>query len=138
MWGGTDGNGIYIVRNEEIVAHVTSNDGLVGNIIFKIMQDSDGSFWICTGTGITRCHAEEIKKGIPTEFQIVNSESGLGTDSVFQMIDDRGGNFWLTSNYGVSSLKRAELLDVAVGKTGLFNTKFFSYNDGLDSAGRLC
>ncbi len=135
VWVGTDGNGIYLVRNEKIVAHVTSNDGLVGNIIFKIMQDSDGAFWICTGTGITRCPAEGIKKGIPTEFQTVNSESGLGTDSVFQMIDDRGGNFWLTSNYGVSSLKRAELLDVAGGKTGLVNTKFFSYNDGLDSAG---
>ncbi|MBR6913256.1 MAG: hypothetical protein IKN34_05565 [Treponema sp.] len=135
VWIGTDGNGIYLMKDERIFANISSKDGLAGNIIFKIIQDEGGSLWVCTGTGITRCPSESFVDGLPKQFQNLTSEHGLGTDSVFQLIDDKTGNFWLTSNYGISTVNAAEIVDAAYKKKDKVNVKFYSQNDGLDSEG---
>ncbi len=135
VWIGTDGNGIYLMKNEIIFAHITSEEGLSGNVIFKVMQDNDGVYWICTGNGITRCTPFDSAHGLPTYYYNICSDHGIGTDSVFQLINDKDGNIWLTSNYGIASVRKSDLTDLASGLRKKLNVKFFSKNDGLDSAG---
>lgn len=135
IWIGTDGDGIYLMQDEQILSHITSENGLAGNVIFKITQDMDGAFWICSGSGITRCSGFNSKTGIPTVFENIDSEQGIGTDSVFQILADNGNNLWMISNHGISSSPFKEVLDAAGGKIDTINVKYYNKNDGLDSDG---
>ena len=135
VWVGTDGGGIYFMKNEEIIAHISSEDGLVGNVIFKITQDKDGNYWICTGSGISYCKAFDSTSTIPSSFENITSDNGLGTDSVFQIIPDTSTDIWLTSNYGIASVNKDELLEAAETGIKLTSLQYYSRNDGLDSDG---
>ncbi|MCR5622468.1 MAG: hypothetical protein K6G18_11530, partial [Treponema sp.] len=81
VWAGTNGGGVFVLEDERITRHYTNEDGLAGNVIFKILEH-DGGIWIATGTGLSRYM--EAKDS----FICFNSRNGLGTDSVFQMICD--------------------------------------------------
>ena len=136
VWIGTDGGGVYLMRNEQLVGWITTSNGLAGNVVFKISQDKEGSYWICSGSGLTRCpDYDSSHEGIPEKYEVIRAEQGLGTDSVFQLIPDRLGNIWMTSNYGISSIPFEKLSHVASGKMGEMVPKFYSKNDGLDSDG---
>ena len=55
IWFGTDGGGVYIMnpQTKEITKKITKNDGLVGNIIFKICSIRPGEIWVTTGSGMS-------------------------------------------------------------------------------------
>ena len=136
IWIGTDGGGVYFMKNERILGRLTSDNGLVGNVIFKITQEEDGAYWICTGNGITRCPSYDSSSGrMPSVFQNINSDQGLGTDSVFQILPDKAGDIWLVSNYGISNVHFSDLVRVAEGKMEQLSVKFYTKDDGLDSDG---
>lgn len=137
IWVGTDGGGIYLFKDEKIIGHIDAENGLAGNIVFKIMQDKDKAYWISTGSGITWCPAyySTSDAPIPHVFRRINSESGINSDSVFQLIPDHDDNIWLISNYGVASLPLQELNDYVNGKTKFMAVKYYSKSDGLDSDG---
>ena len=135
IWVGTDGGGIYLMQDEKIISHITSENGLAGNVIFKISQNIDGAFWICSGSGITRCPDFDSRTGIPTVYQNIDSENGIETDSMFQVLADGSNNLWMTSNHGIASAPVKDILAVAEGKQSKTTVKFYSKNDGLDSDG---
>ena len=135
VWIGTDGGGIYLMKNEAIIAHITSEDGLIGNVIFKITQDKEGGYWICTGSGISYTRPFDSSHSLPSSYENINSDNGLGTDSVFQVIPDTTSDFWITSNYGIASVKKEELLKAAKNGTKIESLQYYSKNDGLDSDG---
>ncbi|MCR4823208.1 MAG: hypothetical protein K5873_10100 [Treponema sp.] len=135
IWIGTDGGGIYFMKNEAIIGHLTSEDGLIGNVIFKITQDKEGGYWICTGSGIAHCEAFDSAHMLPGDFDTITSDNGLYTDSVFQIIPDTGEDFWFTSNYGIASVEKKELLECAKKGGRLTSLQYYNRNDGLDSDG---
>lgn len=136
FWIGTDGGGIYFMKDEEILGRQTSDQGLAGNIIFKINQDKEGSYWICTGSGLSRCPSyDSSQRRLPTTYQTINADQGLGTDSVFQIIFDKMEQAWITSNYGIACAPCEELIEAAEGKKDEIAVKYFSKSDGLDSDG---
>ena len=95
VWIGTDGGGIFLMKNEKIFSHLTSADGIAGNVIFKINQDENGDFWICTGSGITRIKDYDTTKIKRLQCDTINSENGIGTNSVFQIMFDHNNNAWI-------------------------------------------
>ena len=128
MWLGTDGGGVIVMDKGKFTRQYTTSNGLAGNIIFKISASSDGSVWICTGTGISR-----YKNG--SFFNFSNAD-GIGTESVFQIIADSAGNSWMTSNAGVSCAKTGELEAFADGgQKQRLEVKFFNRFDGLRTRG---
>ncbi len=135
IWIGTDGGGIYLMKNETIISHITSDDGLVGNVIFKITQDREGAYWICTGSGIGYCKPFDSIHMTPTSYENVNSDNGIGTDSVFQVIPDTSNELWITSNYGIASASAEELLESAHSGKKINSIQYYTRNDGLDSDG---
>lgn len=46
---------------------ITTEDGLPGNIIYRIVEDSEGIFWITTANGLVRFHPESHVMRIFTE-----------------------------------------------------------------------
>ena len=135
VWVGTDGGGIFLLKNEEILWHITSSHGIAGNVIFKISQDKDNNFWICTGSGLTRI--KDFDSANESYFNCItmNSENGLGTNSVFQILFDKNDNAWITNNHGIASISGEELKNFIERNVKTVNAKYYSKNDGLDSDG---
>ncbi|MBO4404883.1 MAG: hypothetical protein J5780_06090 [Treponema sp.] len=135
IWIGTDGGGIYFMKDERIIAHISSEDGLSGNVIFKITQDAEENYWICTGGGITRITAFDSATSRPLRYDNLNSDNGIGTDSVFQALKDSAENLWLISNRGISSVSYQRLIQAANGIVDTLDLKNYNSNDGLVSKG---
>ena len=50
---GSDGNGLYLLENGEIVRHITTEDGLSSNVIMKeYRSDAYDGLWLVTGNDI--------------------------------------------------------------------------------------
>ncbi len=136
FWIGTDGGGVYYMKDETILGRQTSEHGLPGNIIFKICQDKQGSYWISTGTGLARCPSyDSSQQRLPTKFQTVNSVNGLETDSVFQIFFDKMNQAWITSNYGIACAPFEDFVAAAEGTRGKIAIKYYNKNEGFDSDG---
>ena len=135
IWIGTDGGGIFLMKDEKIFSHLTSSYGIAGNVIFKISQDENGNYWVCTGSGISYIEDFDPNKGLRFNCTNLNSENGLGTNSVFQILFDANDNAWITNNHGIASISGSELHNFLAGKQRSVITKYFSKNDGLDSDG---
>ncbi|MCR4735166.1 MAG: hypothetical protein K5829_09205 [Treponema sp.] len=138
IWIGTDGGGIYIMNHEALIDKITTINGLAGNVIFKIMQDNQGIFWVCSGTGISRIEKREGE--LPSrnsKEKIFNytSENGLLTNSIFQMIFDYTGIVWMISNAGVFAVPYKDLTALYEDKINHLDPKFFNQNDGLKTDG---
>jgi len=127
VWVGTDGGGIFVLKDKEVVQIFTKDDNLAGNVIFKITNLRDDELWICTGTGLSI-----YKDGKIISFSDI---SGLGYDSVFQVILDYTKRVWFTTNQGIFSLKLSEIDEVINGTKNYVNPKFFTRQDGIDSGG---
>ena len=128
VWCGTDGGGIFSVENGQVVRGYTKNDGLAGDVVFKIgYLNAEDELWISTGIGVSR-----FKNG---KFKNIGASGGLITDSIFQMLYDDTGSVWLTSNVGVSSISLTDLQDYINGKTEFVTSKFYGRSDGLISNG---
>ncbi len=138
VWVGTDGGGIYLMKDGAVVRKITTDSGLAGNVVFKISQDIDSRYWICTGTGIScfKGKVQELaeKKG-SLEFSNLTSANGLGSDSIFQLLVDENDYVWMISNRGISSVDFNDLIKVVDGKLHHVDCKFYNQNDGLKSSG---
>ena len=135
IWIGTDGGGIYLMKDEKIFSHLTSSYGIAGNVIFKISQDENNNYWICTGSGISYIEDFNPEKGLRFKCTNLNSETGLGTNSVFQILFDANKNAWITNNHGIAMISYNDLKNLLSGKQRTVNTKYFGKDDGLDSDG---
>ena len=127
IWIITDGGGIFVMKDRKIIKTYTTDNGLVGNVIFKISKSSDGAFWICTGCGINRFYNNR--------FFSYTSELGLGTDSVFHMLVDDTGSAWMTSNGGISCITMSSIIRMFDGGIDHLDSRFFSRSDGLKTGG---
>ncbi|MBB5220056.1 ligand-binding sensor domain-containing protein [Treponema rectale] len=133
VWCGTDGGGIFVVDSKtyEIKKTYTTEDGLAGNIIFKISEPVPGQKWICTGTGLS------VMKEDSGSLKIYNfnSGNGLGTDGVFQALIDYTETVWFTSNKGIFSVHYRDFENVFNGKDDSIFSKFYGRSDGIVTAG---
>ena len=135
IWVGTDGGGIYILKNYKMIHSFTTAAGLAGNVVFKITNDKNGGFWVCTGTGISLLQTDIDNNFVDTNIFNFTSEQGLQSDSIFQMIPDTSGLVWMISNRGISSVPYENFYQVQSGERTNLNCKFYSQNDGLKSSG---
>ncbi len=59
MWIGSYGNGLFRLKNGEVV-NLTTSDGLFDNIISTIEEDEQGFFWMGSNRGISRVSKREL------------------------------------------------------------------------------
>ena len=128
VWVGTNGGGVFVLENEKILKHYNTENGLAGNVIFKILEIKN-EIWIGTGTGLSK-YIEDSDS-----FVNFNSRTGLGTDGVFQIICDRQDNIWLTSNKGICSVPFEEINEVIEGKKKRVSVRYYGDSDGLITSG---
>jgi ligand-binding sensor domain-containing protein/signal transduction histidine kinase len=52
LWLATDGNGLFKLRKDETLLHLTEADGLPSNLVWGILEDAQGVLWISTFKGM--------------------------------------------------------------------------------------
>ena len=131
IWFGTDGGGVYVMDpvTKEITKKITKDDGLAGNIIFKIISIRPGEVWVTTGSGMSI-----ISKDTGSIYNF-NIENGFGADGVFQVMLDYTQKIWGTNNKGIFNIKLSELDEVINGTKNAVTLNYFSKLDGINSGG---
>ncbi|MBN2347256.1 MAG: PAS domain S-box protein [Bacteroidales bacterium] len=79
FWIGTGGGGLNkFDRTKEIFKHYTTEDGLLDNIIYGILEDDHNNLWISTGKGIAVFNPKS------EEFRSYNRIDGLSNNVFIQ------------------------------------------------------
>ncbi|MEX0724205.1 MAG: ATP-binding protein, partial [Gracilimonas sp.] len=85
-WFGTNGNGLIAV-SESKVRNLGTPEGLSGDNILAMLEDSQGRYWVGTrGAGLNLIEGNNI-----THYDISN---GAATKFVQAIEEDRNGNIW--------------------------------------------
>ena len=53
LWFGTGGGGVYKYDGKSFTGFTTAN-GLVGNVVFSIIEDKEGILWFGTTAGVSK------------------------------------------------------------------------------------
>ncbi len=143
IWLGSDGGGVAKIStknlkeyfedrnlsNEELKNKIkveknyTVEDGLSGNIVLRILEDTLGSLWFCTGTGLTL-----LKNG---KFYPANKSLAYGNTSIFDILNDNAGNLWIVAPKELI-LVRSDIFYTAVTtQNEVRNIEKFNRLDGL-------
>ncbi|HJZ76618.1 MAG TPA: two-component regulator propeller domain-containing protein, partial [Vicinamibacterales bacterium] len=109
-------------------------DGLPDNRVKRMLVDSRGLLWICTGSGISRFDG--------SVFENFGLAEGLPFPSINDLIETADGDFWLASNGGGlirvrlgSSERRYEATPISAEPTSNRVNRLFRGSDGTIWAG---
>ncbi len=118
LYLGSDGNGIYIVKNNS-VTRLSKSDGLLSEVILRIKKDElSGAYWIVTSNSIAY-----MTDGV------IHNVKGFPYSNNFDIIFDRAGNAWVLSSNGVYIVRTADLM----AETNNLEYLFLGTDSGLPS-----
>lgn len=95
VWFGTWGGGVARFNGSEWINY-TVEDGLAGNIVYSITQDSEGTFWFGTNHGLSRFDGKN--------WHSYSKADGLAGNDVYAIVADANGSIWIGTQGGVSRL----------------------------------
>lgn len=96
-WVATYGSGLYIITGDSML-HIDTEQGLPGNEIYTMLAAEEGTVWIGTDGGLTRCVLQEGKVTL-TNFSI---QQGLPDEIVRCLAMDEQQNIWIgTQDHGI-------------------------------------
>lgn len=126
IWLGTDGGGLSVYDGSSFKTYTTA-DNISGNVVFRVLPDSEGRLWVCTSEGLSL-----YQNGI---FYRVDSAAGLSGESVFEILQDSSGRLWITTGRKVVLASADELSSAVIQGYVLANVRSYDRLDGL--AGQL-
>ena len=131
LWVGTNGNGLQYLKDGQLT-QLNTEDGLSGNIVRSIYEDSEGILWVGTeGWGLNCVHREK-ESGIPNaQIRIYNKQNGLFDNVIHQIIEDDNGRLWMSGNRGIFWVNRSGLAAVAKGEASRIYAFSYDEQDGL-------
>ncbi len=132
VWLGTDGGGAVVMKaafdtemNPTIsVEHAfTRQNGLHGDIVLRITEDSSGNIWLCTSEGLTL-----YKDGI-----LYAADHAVGTQpvSVLNIIQDKADNFWIVTGKDLLLAKSSDFIEAVIKKQPTEHLVRYNRLDGL-------
>ena len=92
---GTSSNGLFKIKNNEIVNHFTLEDGLPSENITALFADD--KIWIGTDKGLALC--DYSVEGI----QVIDKTKGLIAEEIYDL-EVRDGSIWVVHNLGIQKL----------------------------------
>jgi ligand-binding sensor domain-containing protein/two-component sensor histidine kinase len=98
IWVATLGSGVYIVQKDgKLLYHLDEAAGLCNNVVYGLLPDSFGHFWIPTNNGLMQMHPYTLRHVTYTQ------EDGLPTNEFSQngWYQDAGGYLWFGSTEGL-------------------------------------
>ncbi len=95
-WFGTDGGGLVLFDGSATTVY-TTDDGLAGNRIFALAEDSLGNIWAGTSSGLSWFDGQG--------FRTLTHDQGFGEIGVHGLLTDRDGSLWVSNFPAVSKVK---------------------------------
>ncbi len=95
VWVGTWGGGVSRYENGEW-RNLSMADGLAGNIVYSVAQDSTGAMWFGTNRGLSRYDGATF-----SNFDVL---SGLPGNDVYTIASTGTGDVWIGTRDGVARL----------------------------------
>lgn len=95
VWAGTWGGGVSRFDGRKW-NNYTVKDGLAGDIVYSMVQDSQGVFWFGTNAGVTRFDGKN--------WNTVDIRSGLLDNNVYALAVAPNGGIWAGTRRGVAHL----------------------------------
>ncbi len=92
-WFGTAGDGIWLFTDDDECVRFSSADGLAGNVVRAVGEDSEGRIWMATNRGLA------VYDG---EFATWSVEDGLVDNEIHDLQAGSDGRIWLATNGGLS------------------------------------
>ncbi|MBI1287295.1 MAG: SpoIIE family protein phosphatase [Flavobacteriales bacterium] len=94
IWVGTS-TGVLKYRSGKWTSHLTIQNGLVDDNIWKILQDREGNMWFGSKSiGVSKLSSER--------FRLFGEEDGLPQKTVNAVMRDMDGRFWLGTQAGLA------------------------------------
>ncbi len=115
---GTDGDGIYIIRDGEIINHYKEESGLDSLVVMKIIPCGEGEYIYVTSNSLYYYKDNEVKK--LNKFPYRNNYDVHFTDA---------GDAWVTSSAGIFVVNKEDLLG-----NGEYNYTLLNKSKGLYSS----
>lgn len=121
LWiGSNEGISKY---KDGVFTNYTERDA-PASIVRAIFEDAEGTLWIGTyDSGLYR-----YKEGRFTRY---TTNEGLFDNGVFSIVEDSAGSFWISCNLGIYRVRRAELNDLAEGRTKKITSVPYGRRDGM-------
>ncbi|MCR4780301.1 MAG: HD domain-containing protein [Ruminiclostridium sp.] len=118
LYLGSDGNGIYILKNNS-VTRLSKADGLLSEVILRIKKDDlSGVYWIVTSNSLAYMINDEI-----------HNVKGFPYSNNFDIMFDGSGNMWVLSSNGVYITRTKDLME----NEGNLEYIFLGVDSGLPS-----
>lgn len=95
VWAGTWGGGVASFDGMEW-KNYTTDDGLAGNLVYKVTQDAEGVYWFGTNGGLSRFDGENW-----TSYTV---KDGLFANDVYDIAIASNGDIWVGTLGGVVRL----------------------------------
>lgn len=124
IWIGTE-NGLTGLRDGKFTAYRES--GAPANLVRSIYEDAQGVLWF----GMYDSGLYRLKDGHFTHY---TTRDGLFDNGVFSIVEDDAGNFWMSCNLGLYRVRKAELNDLAEGRTSKITSAPYNKRDGMLNA----
>lgn len=119
LWVGTYGDGLFIYK-EKSFYNLTTRDGLLEDIVYKIIEDDFGNLWLSGNKGISKIIKKEIldyisKKTNTFFVRIYDEEDGMASRECNGGVQNAGcktkdGKIWFPTTKGIVMVDPEKLL----------------------------
>ena len=132
IWFGMDGSGVAEVSvsvSDKNIPKIkaervfSKEDGLNGDIVFRIAEDTAGNLWFCTGDGLSLYKDNRFYNG--------NTAIGQTNITVYNLLHDLQDNLWIITPKELILGKAEEFLHAAVEQRPAEELIHYNRLDGL-------
>lgn len=104
VYVGTFTNGIFVLENEQVIAHYNEDNGFPGNDVRDLLVTADGQLFATTAIGLMVTDRDQ--NGTLSSPRYYGAEHGLPDRVVYAVHEDQSGTIWIGSMRGISRFSR--------------------------------
>ena len=86
LWIATASNGIVVTKDDKVLFHITTNDGIINNSCRSITTVKQNEVWLGTTQGISKIKYQIINSKINTSVQNISVNDGLTNNEINEML----------------------------------------------------
>lgn len=107
VWVATHGNGIFLLKDDHVIKHITTENGLISDVCQKLYDDHKRFIWLGTNNGIS-----VLDRSNGTVFHNLSSGAGLISDDINNICQYNDSVFVATSS-GINIFRLGDIMHTA-------------------------